>query len=71
MGIAVPRGLATPKFHLMYHILLRSAWFGNPTGYATWKDESLNKLLKRCRRFASQQRFELAGFVRVEQSLAR
>ena len=32
-----------PQSHFMIHLLVRSAWSGNPTHYATWEDEGLNK----------------------------
>lgn len=49
-----PFGVFTPKHHLTMHMLKKASFLGNPTVYATWKDESLNKLLKTaCRNAAS------------------
>ena len=39
-------GLAKkPKLHATMHMCERARFQGNPTFYATWTDESLNKLL--------------------------
>ena len=35
-----------PKHHLMFHLIDRVKWFGNPWDYAVFFDESLNKNLK-------------------------
>jgi len=47
-----------PKHHVIYHILEKSIWFGNPTLYDCWLDESLNKNLKAACRMQSQLTFE-------------
>ena len=48
----------TPKHHLMFHLIHRTNFQGNPTKYATWLDESLNKQLKQCCKHASMITFE-------------
>ena len=45
--VAEPLGIHTPKTHLLLHMIIRSAYFGNPWKYSTCLDESLNKTLKR------------------------
>ena len=50
--------LHLPKKHLTFHLLDRLPWFGNPSAYANWADESANLLLKKCCRQISQQTFE-------------
>ena len=50
--------LLIPKRHLLLHLLKRMGHHGNPRFYATWFDESLNKLLKRSCKHVSQATFE-------------
>jgi hypothetical protein len=50
--------LMIPKHHLLFHLIVNSKYFGNPSAYATWLDESLNKLLKACCRQTSQSTFD-------------
>jgi len=50
-----------PKHHIVYHILEKSRWFGNPKMYACWMDESWNKQLKGCCRNVSQATFEVSN----------
>ena len=57
--------LLLPKRHIMLHMLLRTAWFGNPNLYATWLSESLNKLLKKSCRNASQGTFDSQVLLRM------
>ena len=71
MLIAEPLGIYTPKAHLMYHCILRAARQGNPVGYQTFADESLNKTLKRTLRFCHQSNFELLAMLKMERVLAR
>ena len=47
-----------PKHHLMFHCIMRSVFHGNPWLDATFLDESLNKELKQCCRYAHQTTFE-------------
>ena len=47
----------TPKHHLIVHLIDLSEFHGNPTLYATWFDESLNKVLKKaCRERRAKRR---------------
>lgn len=50
--------LHLPKRHLAMHLFNKMTWFGNPTAYANWVDESLNRMLKLCCRNISQKTFE-------------
>lgn len=56
---------ATPKLHLMSHLLSRMADLGSPGMYSCWLDESLNKACKRACRNASQQTFEAGLLCRM------
>ena len=58
-----------PKHHAFYHLLRNSAWQGNPTLYANWEDEALNKVLKGCCRNISQLRFEDNVLLRMRELL--
>ena len=62
--------LLLPKRHMVLHMLRRMPVFGNPRFHAAWKDESLNKLLKKCCRQVSQATFEVAVLIGVKGSLA-
>ena len=50
--------LEVPKIHLAMHLLNRMSWFGCPTAYANWADESANLTFKKCCRGISQTTFE-------------
>ena len=57
-----------PKSHLFMHLVRDTLFMGNPRWWSTWKDESLNKTLKRCCRDISQATFDatvLSGMARV------
>ena len=56
----------TPKHHLIAHALLRAHDHGNPSRYATWVDESLNKTLKAACRATSQLSFENSVLTRMQ-----
>ncbi len=60
----------TPKHHLTFHLLANIHYLGNPTKYATWRDESLNKLLKSACRNASHLRFDISVLLRMRELLA-
>jgi hypothetical protein len=62
-------GFAKPKTHLMMHLVIRSAYQGNPWDYKVFEDESLNKLLKAVLRNVSQANFDASTFVKLEASL--
>ena len=61
--------LAAPKRHLALHLFKRVAWFGNPRFYSTWRDESLNKLLKQACQQMSQATFETCVLAHMSQLL--
>ena len=50
--------LEQPKRHLADHLIDQIRHFGNPRYYGTWRDESLNKPLRRACRDVSQLTFE-------------
>ena len=58
-----------PKHHIIVHMLDKMSYQGNPVFYATWLDESLNKVLKAACRFTSQSSFELSVLTRMRQIL--
>ena len=60
--------LDTPKNHLSMHLIRDLLFMGNPRWWSTWKDESLNKTLKKCCRDISQATFDatvLSGMAQV------
>ena len=65
-----PFEIDVPKSHLIFHIIWRAEWQGNPWRYHCFYDESLNKALKRCLRLCHQAHFESRAFVRIEHVLA-
>jgi hypothetical protein len=71
MKMVEPLEMYTPKFHLMYHAVLRIAFQGNPIQYQTFVDESLNKALKRVLRLCHQQAFERMALVKLAEALKR
>ena len=62
---AADEDLMQPKRHIMLHLLVGISWFGNPNCYSTWLSESLNKLLKKTCRHASQVTFEPSVVLRM------
>ena len=60
-----------PKHHLMFHLILRAVVHGNPWLDATFLDESLNKELKQCCRYAHQARFESTVLLKITEVLRR
>ena len=56
--------ISTPKAHLMFHLLRRSRWYGNPWYYHTFPDEGENRRLKRCLRLVHQSNFEAGGIAK-------
>ena len=58
--------LMIPKRHVILHMILRMPIWGNPRYYANWRDEHLNKILKRACREISQLTFR-ANTSRVEE----
>ena len=60
-----------PKHHLMYHLIRRAAYQGNPWHYTVFLDESLNKLLKRMLRLCHQVKFEVMALAKGRELLRR
>ena len=54
-----------PKRHMVLHMLERLPDLGNPSKYANWRDESLNKDLKKSCRGVSQLTFERGLYCRM------
>jgi hypothetical protein len=71
MKAAEPMESFTPKFHLMFHVILRVGFQGNPILYQTFQDEGLNKVLKRVLRYCHQAAFERMALVKVSEALRR
>mgnify|MGYP006875433047 CR=1 FL=1 len=66
-----PLEVATPKFHLMFHLILRSRVQGPPRLYQCFLDESLNRTLKLTLRCCHQLTFETTALVRLTEILER
>jgi hypothetical protein len=60
-----------PKHHIVFHLINKMRWHGNPRLYNTWLDEALNKTLKGSCRQTSQATFERAVLLRMSSLLAR
>jgi hypothetical protein len=69
VALMVPFESYTPKYHLMFHLLYQSRFHGNPTYYATWLDESLNKTLKAACKHASHMTFEGSVLLKMRELL--
>ena len=69
MSVMEPYACFVPKHHLAFHLVAKMPLHGNPRLYATWLDESLNKKLKACCRYASQVTFEQTVLVRMAELL--
>lgn len=54
-----------PKHHLLLHLAHRAGHHGNPVGYSTFLDESLNKQLKRVLANCSQLTFEASAYAKM------
>jgi hypothetical protein len=61
--------LLIPKRHMFLHMLHELHFFGNARLYATWKDESLNKSVKKCCKNVSQSTFEASVLADMRQLL--
>ena len=47
--LMAPVGLFVPKHHLMLHLTHRALFFfGNPSWYATWRDEGHKRFFEAC-----------------------
>ena len=60
-----------PKKHLVSHLLANMHFHGNPRRYAVWRDESLNRCLKKCCRTILQVSFEPHVLLRMPEMLTR
>ncbi len=58
-------GAFQAKHHLLFHLLAKSEWCGNPTLYATWLSEAYNKKMKAATRNTSQATFERSLLLRM------
>ena len=65
ISLMEPDDILTPKNHLVWHMLSRIAFQGNPRFYGTWRDEGLNKTLKKSCRETSQATFERSILMRM------
>ena len=65
VALMVPYDSFVPKHHLLFHLLQKSAYQGNPAKYATWLDESLNKVLKAACKHAAAITFEQSVLFRM------
>ena len=54
-----------PKRHIVSHLLHQIPWFGNPSRYANWHDETCNRFLKKSCRTVSQATFEVSLLLRT------
>lgn len=71
MTLVAQLEIYTPKFHLMFHLILRTADQGNPVFYATFLDESLNSTLKKALSLGHQANFERLGLMTMDETLRR
>ena len=69
MALLQGRNAFTPKHHWAFHLVHSIQRQGNPAFYATWMDESLNKVLKGCCRQTAQSTFETSVLVRMGEVL--
>ena len=71
LALMAPVGLFVPKHHLMLPLTHRASFFGNPSWYATWRDEGHNRDLKRVLRNCHQRFFEERAFMKLGSVLDR
>ena len=48
-------GVLKPKFHLLFHMIQRALYKGNPKAYSTYRDESLNGIFAKIARSAHRR----------------
>ncbi|CAE7541050.1 unnamed protein product [Symbiodinium sp. CCMP2592] len=48
-------GVLKPKFHLLFHMIQRALYKGNPRAYSTYRDESLNGIFAKIARSAHRR----------------
>jgi hypothetical protein len=70
MALMVHFNVFTPKHHLCFHLVGNLLRHGNPTWYANWQDESLNRILKACCRNVSQRSFEASLLLRMRELIS-
>ena len=58
-----------PKHHMMFHLVAKSLEHGNPSYYANWTDEALNRTLKSGCQGVSQRTFETSALLRMRDIL--
>ena len=62
--------LRLPTRHLVTHLVVGSAFFGDPKAYSCWLDESLNRELKKsCRTVSQTKTFEAFLLLRMRERL--
>jgi hypothetical protein len=69
MALMVPFDCFVPKHHIMFHLLVRTGYQGNPLVYSTWLDEALNKLLKQACKNASVSTFYESVLLKLRELL--
>jgi hypothetical protein len=57
--------------HIMFHLILRACFLGNPWAYHTFWDESLNKQLKQVCRLCHQANFDAVAIIKGTEVLKR
>ena len=48
-------GVLKPKFHLLFHMIQRALYKGNPRAYSTYRDKSLNGIFAKIARSAHRR----------------
>ena len=71
MALLEPYDCYTPKHHIIFHLLHRSEYAGNPKQYATWMSEAKNRTLKLCCRQVSQVNFEATVLFKMRHVLSQ
>ena len=69
MALMEPEDAFTPRHHIVFHMLDRIWFFGNPRWYSTWESEAKNKVLKLACRDTSQATFEQSVLLRMSELL--
>ena len=70
IALMQPYDIFVPKHHITFHLLFSTKYLGNPTKFATWVDESLNKTLKQACKNACAATFENSVLMRMQHILA-
>jgi len=71
VALMTPFECFTPKHHIVFHLLRNMGRQGNPLVYATWFDESLNKVLKTACKNAAAATFYPGVLLRMRELLER